>query len=268
MKKIPIALTIAGSDSGGGAGIQADLKTFFSLGVHGTSVITCITAQNPAVVIGIQEIETDMICKQLEAVFAGLKPSAVKTGMLYSEGIIKRVAGFLKEKNFSNLVIDPVMVASSGAVLLKKEAINALIQELIPLGKLIMPNLDEAAVFLNCKISSIEDLRLAARELNRRFSCAVLLKGGHLKGLKEAVDIFQDGKNELMLKATMIKNAQTHGTGCTYSAAVTAYLAKGCNLQKAVIAAKDYITRAIAKSVKINEFSALGWGNVGHLTRV
>lgn len=261
MKKLPVALTVAGSDSGGGAGIQADLKTFFSLGVHGTSVITCITAQNPSAVIGIQEIDPEIVLKQLEAVFDGLVPASAKTGMLYSEKIIKSVARFFREKNFSSLIIDPVMVASSGAVLLKKEAIDALVGELIPLGRLIMPNLDEASVFLGRKICSIEELRDAARELNRRFSCAVLLKGGHLKDLKEAIDIFQDGKTELMLKGTMIKNAQTHGTGCTYSAAVTAFLAKGCSIQGSVISAKKYITRAIANSVKINRYFALGWSS-------
>jgi len=259
MKKLPVALTVAGSDSGGGAGIQADLKTFFSLGVHGTSVITCITAQNPSAVIGIQEVNPEIVAKQLEAVFDGLNPASAKTGMLYSEKIINIVAGFFKERRFSNLVIDPVMVASSGAVLLKNEAIDALVQNLIPLGCIIMPNLDEASVFLKRKITSVEELRDAARELNQRFSCAVLLKGGHLRDLKEAIDIFQDGKTELMLKGTMVKNAQTHGTGCTYSAAVTAFLAKGYNLHESVIAAKKYITRTIAKSVKINKFFALGW---------
>lgn len=259
MKKLPIALTIAGSDSGGGAGVQADLKTFFSLGVHGTTVITCITAQNPSAVIGIQEISEELISKQLEAIFDGLKPVSAKTGMLYSEKIIRLVSEFLRKNSFSQLVIDPVMVSSSGAMLLKKEAINALIEDLIPLAKIITPNLDEASVFLNQEIASVEDLRHAARELNRRFSCAILLKGGHLKGLKEAIDIFQDGKTELMLKGTMVKNIQTHGTGCTYSAAITAFLAKGYDLKRSAIAAKKYITGAIANSVKINKFSALGW---------
>ncbi len=245
---LAIALTIAGSDSGGGAGIQADLKTFASLGVHGTCAITCITAQNPEGVRGIQACRPDIVRQQIEAVFAELPPAAVKTGMLYSTEIIRAVAAFFKSGSRPALVVDPVMVATSGARLLKPSAIDLLKRELLPLATLVTPNLDEAEILVGEKLRSVEDLRAAARVLHGRFGCAALVKGGHLRGLKDAVDIFYDGKEELLLSAPFVRGVSTHGTGCTYSAAVAGWLARGCSLTRAVEQAKEYITQAIAGS--------------------
>ena len=240
-----MALTIAGSDSGGGAGIQADLKTFAALGVHGTSAITCITAQNPNRVSAIQACQPEMVRQQIEAVFAGFLPGAVKTGMLYSTPIIRIVVDFFRRNPRAPLVVDPVMIATSGTRLLKPAAIKILQTELLPLATLVAPNLAEAAILTGKLLRSVEDLRIAARELHRRFGCAALVKGGHLKGMKEAVDIFYDGKTELLLTAPFVKGMRTHGTGCTYSAAITAYLASGLALPVAVTKAKEHISGAI-----------------------
>ncbi len=193
---LSVALTIAGSDSGGGAGAQADLKTFAAFGVHGVCALTCVTAQNPKRVSGIQACRPGIVRQQLEAVFAELPPAAVKTGMLYSATIVRVVVEYFKCRPGLPLVVDPVMIATTGATLLKPEAIRLLLAELLPLATLVTPNLDEAAVLMGSPLRSVEDLRKAAREIRRRFGCAVLVKGGHLKGMKEAVDIFQDGSNE------------------------------------------------------------------------
>jgi hydroxymethylpyrimidine/phosphomethylpyrimidine kinase len=245
---LPVALTIAGSDSGGGAGIQADLKTFASLGVHGTSAITCITAQNPKRVLGIQPCRPKIVCEQIEAVFEELKPSAVKTGMLFSAALINAVAESLKTRLPLPLIVDPVMVSTSGARLLEPRALSTMRKQLLPLASLITPNLDEAEILTGSKLKSVEDLRTAARELHHQFGSAVLIKGGHLRGLSEAVDIYFDGKVELLLSAPFIRGVKTHGTGCTYSAAITSYLALGFAIPKAVERAKEYITQAIAGS--------------------
>jgi hydroxymethylpyrimidine/phosphomethylpyrimidine kinase len=257
--QVPVALTIAGSDSGGGAGIQADLKTFAALGVHGTSAITCITAQNPKGVYGIQACSVEIVRRQIEAVFDELRPAAVKTGMLYSAPIIRVVADYLLRWQGVPLVVDPVMVSTSGAKLLKREAVKALCGELLPLATLITPNLDEAEILVGEKLGSVADLRAAARLSYGRFGCAVLVKGGHLRGLREAVDIFYDGRQELLLSAPFIRGVSTHGTGCTYSAAIAGYLARGCALSKAVQRAKEYITQAIAQSRTAGGHSVLNW---------
>jgi hydroxymethylpyrimidine/phosphomethylpyrimidine kinase len=246
--KIPIALTIAGSDSGGGAGIQADLKTFAALGVHGTSAITCITAQSPRGVTGIQPVRADMVRKQIEAVFAELPPRAVKTGMLFSTAIIKVVADFFCKFKRPPLVVDPVMVATSGAVLLRPSAIRILRERLLPLATLITPNLDEAQLLLGRKLRLLEDLLDAASELHERFGCAVLVKGGHLRLGNDAVDVFFDGKHHRVLRARRVQGVSTHGTGCTYSATITAELARGETLYRATDLAKQFITKAIANS--------------------
>lgn len=250
-KRLPIALTIAGSDSGGGAGIQADLKTFASLCVHGTSAITCVTAQNPKRVTGIQPISPGLVSRQIEAVFHELPPLAVKTGMLFSADIIRVVAQFFTKGERPPLVVDPVMVSTGGAQLLKPSAVKALEDELLPLATLVTPNLDEAQILVGSRLSSPEDLRAAAKELHQQFGCAVLVKGGHLRGLREAMDIFYDGNCELLLSAPFVRGVSTHGTGCTYSAAVTGYLATGKRLADAVQLAKQYLTRAIHHSRRI-----------------
>jgi hydroxymethylpyrimidine/phosphomethylpyrimidine kinase len=250
--KVPVALTIAGSDSGGGAGIQADLKTFAALGVHGTSAITCITAQNPRAVFAIQPCKPAMVLRQMEAVFEGFPVAAVKTGMLFSESIIRVICRFFRQERSGRrrvpLVVDPVMVATSGAKLLKSSAMTAL-SELLPLASLVTPNLDEATILSGIRIEQEEDLRIAARSIFNRWHCAVLVKGGHLRGLREAIDLFYDGRTELLLKAPRVPNVSTHGTGCTCSAAIAGYLALGSDLPYAVEMGKKFISQAIARGV-------------------
>ena len=249
---LPIAMTIAGSDSGGGAGIQADLKTFAALGVHGTSVITCLTAQNPKAVLAVQAATPDIVRRQLEAVFAELRPQAVKTGMLFSVGIIREVARFFSTaRSLPSLILDPVMIATSGARLLKPNAIEVMKNELLPLATLLTPNVPEAEALTGSRIREPEDLRAAARLLRQRYRCAVLLKGGHLADCQHAVDIFRDGQTELLLTAPFVKGVSTHGTGCTYSAAIASWCARGLPLAEAVERAKVFITQAIARSRSI-----------------
>ena len=257
-KRVPVALTIAGSDSGGGAGVQADLKTFASLGVHGTTVITCITAQNPEMVTGIEPCSVSMVRRQLEAILKGFQPKAAKTGMLYSSAIIEAVAELFHGQRLA-LVVDPVMVSTSGARLLKPGALKALTRELVPLATMITPNVPEAEVLLDRTVDSVEGMRSAAREIHERFGCAALVKGGHLWGLKVAADIFYDGREELLLSAPFLRGRRTHGTGCTYSAAITALLARGRRPALAVQHAKDFITRAIQESCKAGEIDILSW---------
>jgi hydroxymethylpyrimidine/phosphomethylpyrimidine kinase len=255
--RTPVALTIAGSDSGGGAGIQADLKTFAALGVHGTSAITCITAQNPKEVLGLQPCTPNIVRQQIEAVFAELPPAAVKTGMLFSAAVVSVVARSLQRCGGPPLIVDPVMVSTSGTRLLKLSAIKALQEELLPLADLVTPNLDEAEILAGASLRSAEDLRLAARTIHARYGCAALVKGGHLRGAQEAVDIFYDGENELLLAAPFVKGLSTHGTGCTYSAAIAGYLALGCDLSHAVQMAKQHVTQAIAQSLRLARHYAL-----------
>jgi len=255
--QIPVALTIAGSDSGGGAGIQADLKVFAAQGVHGVTAVTCLTAQNPAAVLGVLPCDSGFLRKQLEAIFAELRPAAAKTGMLHSAALIREVARFLRRRRRLPLVVDPVIVSTSGARLLEHSGIAVLCSELLPLASLLTPNLDETEALAGFRPRSVEDMREAARVLQRRYGCAVLIKGGHLRGHKEAIDILQDGRQESLLSAPFIRAGSTHGTGCAYSAAITAGLARGLSLTQAAHHAKDYITRAIAGSRRIGRHSAL-----------
>ncbi len=260
-KQIPIALTIAGSDSGGGAGIQADLKTFAAFGVHGTSAIACLTAQNPRRVLGVESCSPQMLRQQIEAVFEELKPAAVKTGMLFSAENISVIANFFRNSKFKTknlkLIVDPVMVSTSGARLLQSAAEKVLRERLLPLATLVTPNLDEAEILAEQQIREPEDLRSAARKIHSRFGGAVLVKGGHLKKCCDAIDVFFDGKTELLLSAPFVKDVSTHGTGCTYSAAICAALALGHNLPHAVEIGKNFITTAIAESCRIGRHFAL-----------
>jgi hydroxymethylpyrimidine/phosphomethylpyrimidine kinase len=251
-----VALTIAGSDSGGGAGIQADLKTFAALGAHGTSVITCVTAQNPAAVIAMEPCSLKIIRSQLHALTSELPPAAVKTGMLLSAAIIRAVAPWLSDRQCP-IVVDPVMVATSGPSLLERDAVKALSHELLPRASLITPNIPEAEALLGVSIREPEDMRKAARALHERFGCAALVKGGHLNDMAEAIDIFFDGGTELLLTAPRVPGVKTHGTGCTYSAAITAFLARGEKLERAVPLAKEFVTRAIATSWKVHGHDVL-----------
>jgi hydroxymethylpyrimidine/phosphomethylpyrimidine kinase len=256
MNDYPIALTIAGSDSGGGAGIQADLKTFLTHSVFGTSVLTCITAQNPGGVSGIQEISTDMVEKQLAAVTGYFPVAAIKTGMLFSKEIIDTVAGFLKGKDYK-IVVDPVMVATSGAKLLKDDAIESMKKNLIPIASLFTPNLDEGGILNNEKISSEKEMESGARKLFDSYGVPVLLKGGHLGNSEYAVDFFFNGKTMYPLSSKFVKEFNPHGTGCTYSAAITSNLAKGMSLVESISLAKYYIFEAISQSYTLGRTNTL-----------
>jgi hydroxymethylpyrimidine/phosphomethylpyrimidine kinase len=263
IKRWPTALTIAGSDSGGGAGIQADLKTFAALGVHGACVITCLTAQNPRRVLGLEPVAAKMLRQQIEAVFEELTPAAVKTGMLFSTENISVVAEFFKDlsraarKKSLPLVVDPVMVSTSGTRLLEPAAVINLKEQLLPLAALVTPNLSEAEILTGEKISTVEAMRQAAKQIHSQSGCAVLVKGGHLPDSRAAVDIFFDGKTELLLSAPFLRGIRTHGTGCTYSAAICAALALGHNLPGAVQIGKRLVTAAIAGSYRIGKHFAL-----------
>ncbi len=258
-KNTPTALTIAGSDSGGGAGIQADLKTFAALGVHGTSAVTCITAQNPQGVRAIAPCAPRLVRRQIEAIFEELPPAAVKTGMLHSREAVRVVVDFFKRTRRPPLIVDPVMIATSGVRLLQTGAVGLLERDLLPLAALVTPNLPEAEVLASQKINSLEDLRAVARKIQSRYGCAALVKGGHLGGLAQAVDIFFDGRTELLLSAPFLRGLRTHGTGCVYSAAITGYLARGCTLTQAVERAKQYITQAIAHCLRVRGHAVLNY---------
>lgn len=256
MQKKNTALTIAGSDSGGGAGIQADLKTFAALGLHGVCAITCLTAQNPDGVEAVHPVSSAFLRSQLASVAAFL-PRAMKTGMLFSTPLIGTAAEFAEQNRGMMLVVDPVMIATSGSALLKPSASKVLMNRLLPLATLITPNLPEAEALLGCGIRTLEQQRQAARKLHARFGAAVLIKGGHQTRATEVADFFHDGKTELMLTAKAIRGIATHGTGCTLSAAITAGLAKGMSLVTAVQAAKEFITGAIVHSVRAGPFDVL-----------
>jgi len=255
----PCALSIAGSDSGGGAGVQADLKTFAALGVHGTSVLTCLTAQNPTEVLGVFPVPPAMVAMQLRAVVEGFAPQAVKTGMLFSGGILSVVGEWLRGNPSIPCVVDPVMVATSGARLLRPSAVRVLEQKVLPHAAILTPNRDEAEVLAGINIRDVPALRRAAAILRARFGCPVLVKGGHLDG-DLAMDVFFDGREECLLSAARIRGVSSHGTGCTYSAAIAAHLAKGCSLLDSVRRAKRYITRAIGRSFKVHGHDVLHHG--------
>lgn len=263
---IPNVLTIAGSDSGGGAGVQADLKTFSALGAYGLSVITAITAQNTRAVTAIHDVPTELILAQLEAVFDDIEVHAVKLGMLSRPEVIEALAGFLAARHRGPLVLDPVMVSKGGAALLRPEAVQTLKERLLPLATLLTPNLPEAAVLLGraapIEAHELPDVAHALRALGPR---AVLLKGGHLVG-DESFDILEDGEpTPLRLEAARIPTHNTHGTGCTLSSALAAHLAHGLPLREAAQAAKAYITGAIGASDRLRV--GQGCGPVHHFYR-
>jgi len=253
----PIAVTIAGSDSSAGAGIQADLKTFAALGVYGASVITALTAQNTRGVAAIHDVPPEFIAAQIDAVFADLTVGAIKIGMLSQPAVIETVKAALDRHRQTNVVLDPVMVAASGDRLLAPEAIDVLRRVLIPRALIITPNLPEAAALLDGAIAESEgDMRDQADRLLAMGARAVLLKGGHAAG-PESVDIFLDGTAELRLPAPRIATRNTHGTGCTLSSAIAAHLARGLTLADAVAKAKAYVTLAIAAADRL----AIGAGH-------
>jgi len=254
----PIALTIAGSDSSCGAGVQADLKTFGALGCHGLTAITCIVAETPGKVRSIQAVQPRVVRDQLEVLLGAYPVGAIKTGMLLSTAIIRIVAEVLGSlEKLPPLVVDPVMVASSGDSLLKSGAIRAYEKLLFPLATLITPNIDELRVLAQIEPNSLVGMRTAGKRLTATAGTAVLLKGGHLRG-RNATDLLlmPDWKEETY-SSPFIRGVETHGTGCTYSAAITAGLAKGLPLPKAVGMAKLFINDAIAGSVKWGKIAAL-----------
>lgn len=247
--RLPVALTIAGSDSGGGAGIQADLKTFAALGVHGTSALTAVTAQNTQGVSGYVELPLDIVRAQIDDVVSDLAPAAAKTGMLSSPEIIEVVAAAVSEHGMSRLVVDPVMVAKGGHKLLRDDAVDALRTRLIPLAAVITPNLPEAEVLLGRRISGREERELAARDLLTLGCRVAVLKGGHAE--QDADDVVFDGHEVTWLAGERVATANTHGSGCVFSAAIAAGLAKGLGMPEALRGAKEFIAGAIRHSLEI-----------------
>jgi len=248
----PIALTIAGSDSSGGAGIQADLKTFAALGVHGASVLTALTAQNTQGVTAIHDVPPGFIAAQIDAVFADLHVGAVKIGMLSRAAAIEAVGAGLARHQAKNVVLDPVMVATSGATLLATEAIDKLRRDLIPRALVVTPNLPEAATLTGATLARNErEMEIQAREILALGARTVLIKGGHAEGA-ESVDLLIGQDGVLRLSAARVSSRNTHGSGCTLSSAVAAGLAKGRPLHDAVRAAKAYVTAAIAAADHLN----------------
>jgi hydroxymethylpyrimidine/phosphomethylpyrimidine kinase len=255
----PIALSIAGSDSGGGAGIQADLKTFHRFGVYGTSALTLVTAQNTLGVREVHLLPPELVVKQIEVVAADFEVRAAKTGALGSEELIEAVAASVGEHAIPNLVVDPVMISKHGDPLLPAGAASALERSLFPRAALVTPNLREATELLGGTVESEDRMRDAARAIRDLGAAAVLVKGGSLPG-EEAVDLFYDGGEFVRLAAPRIDTPHTHGTGCTCSAAITALLARGLTLIDAVRRAKDFMSRAIAGAPGLGH----GHGPVDH----
>lgn len=247
------ALTIAGSDSSGGAGIQADIKTMSANGVFAMSAITALTAQNTTGVTGIMDVTPEFLEQQLDAVFTDIYPDAVKIGMVSQKELIETIVKKLKQYDAKNIVVDPVMVATSGAKLISDEAIETLKEKLIPIADLITPNIPEAEVLGEIEIKTAEDMEKAAKDIGQRFNCAVLLKGGH--NSNDANDLlYADGKS-YWFKGRRIDNPNTHGTGCTLSSAIASNLAKGMTMDKAVETAKKYISLALEAMLDLGKGS-------------
>lgn len=247
---VPVVLTIAGSDSCAGAGLQADLKVFTAHRTHGLTAVTCVVSEIPGHVSKIHAVPPEVIADQIRILLAAYPVAAVKTGMLYNAEIIRLTADALSAvpaRRRPALVVDPVMVATSGDPLITPDAITAYQEILFPMATVITPNLDEAAVLLGRPITRLEELSQAAEDLQKRYGCAVLLKGGHL-ATEEATDILLDEDGTLTLSSPFIRGISTHGTGCTYSAAIAANLARGLDLRAACRAAKRYITLSIRDS--------------------
>jgi hydroxymethylpyrimidine/phosphomethylpyrimidine kinase len=258
--QVPKAMTIAGSDSGAGAGIQADLKTFFALGVVGTSVLTAVTAQNTVEVAAIAEVPDEVVIAQIDTVAEDIGYDAVKTGMLSSKSIIGNVADRLEAWGHRWLVVDPVMVSKSGAPLLQPDAIDILKSDLLPMAAIVTPNIPEAQILADMDIITADDIREAARRIAALGPKIVIMKGGHLDG--PAVDLVFDGETFLPVEGERIDTKNTHGTGCTFSAAITAFLAHGIDPIESIQLAKRYLEAALINSVSIGE----GHSPVNHAT--
>ena len=261
----PIALTIAGSDSGGGAGIQADLRTFSFHRVHGASALTCVTAQNTTGVTRVDAIPVESVIAQLEAVASDMQIGAAKTGMLLNNQIIKAITDWIlanrsSTNSIANLVVDPVMVSRAGDKLLDVDAIDSMRTEMLPLATILTPNVYEAQLLASMSIKTLDDMRVAAEKIQSLGPQSVIIKGGGLAGNLCAVDVWFNGKHHETLTTDLIDTPNTHGTGCTFSAAITANLALGQEPLAACIAAKRYVTEALRHSLTIGK----GKGPVGH----
>ena len=251
--KMKTALTIAGSDCSGGAGIQADLKTMTMNGVYAMSAITALTAQNTTGVRAIQESTPDFLKQQLDAIFEDIYPDAVKIGMVASSELIHVIADRLRHYEAINIVVDPVMVATSGSALMKNDAVQTLIEELLPISTLVTPNIPEAQVLSGLSIETKEDMIIAAKHIGDNYHCAVLLKGGH--SINDANDLLYANGEAVWFEGKRIDNTNTHGTGCTLSSAIASNLAKGYTLAVSVQRAKDYISGALAAMLDLGEGS-------------
>jgi hydroxymethylpyrimidine/phosphomethylpyrimidine kinase len=265
---IPVALTIAGSDSSAGAGIQADLKTFSALGVYGLTAVTCIVAEIPGKVSRIEPVSEAIVHEQI-AVLTKFPIDAIKTGLLYSAEIISAVAKAIRGKGRLSaqrvpIVVDPVIVATSGDMLLEPAAVEAYVEELFPLASLITPNLDEAERLLRTEIRDRQAMHRAGKELERKFGTAILVKGGHLRA-RDAVDVLFIGGKVIEFSATFVRGVATHGTGCTYSAAITAGIASGLSLEKAITRAKKFVTESIAQHFRWTSPSGKNLDALNHL---
>jgi hydroxymethylpyrimidine/phosphomethylpyrimidine kinase len=253
------ALTIAGSDSSGGAGIQADLKTFAAHRVYGTSAITAVTAQNTLGVTAVHTVPADIVIAQIEAIASDIGTDAVKTGMLATAAIVEAVAAAIEDLDLPSAVIDPVMIAKGGTHLLDDEAIDTMRTELLPRAMVITPNVEEAAALLGDEVRTLEQARAAARRLKALGPGAVIVKGGHLEG-PDAIDVLFDGVTLVELRAPRIATSSTHGTGCTFASAIAANLALGLKLKDAAQRAKDYVVEAIRRAPRIGH----GHGPLAH----
>ena len=251
--KMKTALTIAGSDCSGGAGIQADIKTMTMNGVYAMSAITALTAQNTLGVTGISEVSPDFLEAQLDAVFQDIFPDAVKIGMVPSPALIEVIAASLKKYRAKNIVIDPVMVATSGSALSKESAIAAMREKLFPIATVITPNIPECEVLVGRKITSVEEMEQAAKELTQTYGCAFLCKGGH--SVNDANDLLCIGDKLIWFNGKRIDNPNTHGTGCTLSSAIASNLAKGYSTENSVEMAKEYISEALSAMLDLGKGS-------------
>lgn len=252
------ALTIAGSDSGGGAGIQADLKTFMALGVYGMSVVTAVTAQNTLGVQGVVELPPEFVGLQLDAVLSDIGADGAKTGMLSSTALVQMVSRKIKEHRLKRLVVDPVMVAKGGHPLLREEARNSLIQEVLPLALVVTPNLHEAGLLAGMEVTERNSMEEAARRIRTLGPAYVVVKGGHLE--EDATDLLFDGRSFHAYLSPRIATTCTHGAGCTFAAAIAAELARGKGVEEAVTTAKRFVTRAIAEGL----LPGKGHGTLNH----
>lgn len=260
--KLKTALTVAGSDCSGGAGIQADLKTFSANGVFGMSVITSVVAENTSRVISVQNISPEIITDQIDAVFEDIEVNAVKVGMLSDSVRINTVAAALKKYEVKYAVIDPVMIAKGGHALMQENSLSALVNKIIPLAYVLTPNIPEAQTITGIEISTVDDMKKAAEKIYSMGAKNVLVKGGHLSG--EAIDLLFDGKDFEFYSRERINTKNTHGTGCTYSSAIAANLAKDIPIKSAVENAKDYVTNAIRYSLEIGK----GHGPTNHFYKL